>query len=108
MERVETVLVFARACDKHLANISPGTLVDCLVDVDIVICPGFIKRAIRRKTHPPGSKPGYFPALIPFTNRDLVPESKKSGLVILVEVVDVKTTVVVLDFASAFIAPVLF
>ena len=107
MERIETIPVFARACDKHLANVSPGTLVDCLVDIDIVICPGFIKRAIRRKTHSPGSQPGYFPALIPFTNRNLVPESKKSGLVILVEVVDVKTTVVVLDFTSTFVAPML-
>ena len=107
MERVETVFIFARACDKHFANISPSALVDCLVDIDIVICPGFIERAIRREAHSPGSQPGYLPTFIPFTNRDLIPECKQSGLVVFVEVVDVKTTVVILDFTYTLVTPML-
>ena len=74
MERVETVFIFTRACDKHLADISPGALVDDFMDADITVVFGIKACAVRRKTHALTTKPWNFPALIPVTNRDLFPD----------------------------------
>ena len=109
MERVETAFVFASACHKHLADITPGALVNSLVNTDVVVdSAAVVKVAIRRKARASACKPWHFPTLIPSPNRDLVPEPQQSGLVVLVEIVDVKTAVVALDLAHALIAPMLF
>lgn len=92
-------------------NIPPRTLVDRLVDIDVL---GFllaVARTIRRQAHPLGrttTKDLHLPAVFREADLHHLPELGVLVFVVLMQVVHIKPTDVAQDFLGALVAPVPF
>lgn len=107
MQRVEAAGVLARPGDPRITHVSPGALVDQLVDVDVLGKPLAVQGAIGREGDP-FLVSLHHPALIKPTMGNASPEGLIPDLVMAVKVIDVKTTDVGLNLESAVVTPVFF
>ena len=105
MQRVEAARVLARPGDPCITYVTPGALVDQLVDVDVLSEPLAVQGPVGGEGDP-FLVPFHHPALIKPTMGNAPPEGLIPDLVVAVKVVDVKTTDVGLDLESAVVTPV--
>jgi hypothetical protein len=103
---VEATRVLARPGDPRITHVSPGALVNQLVDVDVLSEPLAVQGPVGGEGDP-FLVPLHHPALIKPTMGNAPPEGLIPDLVMAVEVIDVKTTDVGLDLESTVITPVL-
>jgi len=104
VQRVEAPGVLARPGNPCITYVTPGALVDQLVDVDVLSKPLAVQGPVGRKGDP-FLVPLHHPALIKPTMGNAPPEGLIPDLVVAVKVVDVKPTDVGLDLESAVVTP---
>ncbi len=102
---VATLLVPAQTGHHHGTNITPSTLIDGFMHVDVLRLLFAVLRSVGRKANAFRCRPDV-PAFIRESDIDLCPELGVLVFVVGMQVVDVKPADVTQDFLRAFIAPV--
>jgi hypothetical protein len=106
MQWIEALGVLTCPCNPCTTYVPPGTLVDQLVDVDVLREAFGVQGSIGREGDPTLFF-FYLPALIKATLGDAPPKSLVPDLVVAVQVVDIEPTDIGLDLKGTVIAPVL-
>lgn len=110
MQRVSALGVSAQTGYQQASHVSPGALVDGLMDVHIFGRVGTVGRAVRREAHSLGgatSGGGDLPTLVREADLHHFPELAVLDAVVSMQVVHIKTTDVTQDFLGTLVTPVL-
>ena len=106
MKWVATLLVPTQTSHHHGTNITPSTLVNGFVHVDVLRFLLAVLRSVRRKANTFRCRPDV-PAFIRESDVDLCPELGVFVFVVGMQVVDIKPTDVTQDFLRALVTPVM-
>ena len=110
MQWVAAFFVSAQTCHQQGSHITPGALVDGLMDIDVFRLLFAVKGSVGRKTDALGcSARGSvdLPAFVRKGDVDLLPDLGVLDAVIGLQVVHIKSTDVTEDLLGALIAPML-
>lgn len=109
MQRIRALVVAAQACDHHVPHISPGALVDRLMDVHVLRFVSAVSRPVGRKAHSLGccaTRGLHLPAVFREADGDLLPELGVFVFVVSVQVVDIEAADVAQDLLRTLVTPV--
>ena len=111
MQWVGALRVAAQARHHQVPHIPPRTLVNRLVDVDVLGFVSAVPRPVGRKTYPlwgAATRGFHFPALVRKADPDLFPQLGVLVFVIDMQVVDVEAAHVAQNLLRALVTPVSF